>query len=157
LQSLLSNGLPVYLDGRTCLFTKSVPILLSILNSMCDNPLYDSILNDEIADEELLDAIKNLKNNKSPRLDNILNEYLKNSTPELTQIYFCKKCQSRNYYRCEKFSQATNKRNPSKIIRVHFIPFVLIHWLYYTNSPVPWYNSNVYQYDSDDNDMLPLI
>ena len=34
----------------------------------------------------VLDAIKNLKNNKSPGLDNILNEYLKNSTPELTRI-----------------------------------------------------------------------
>jgi hypothetical protein len=44
-------------------------------------------LNDEITEEEVLDAIKNLKNNKSPGLDNILNEYLKNSTPELTQIY----------------------------------------------------------------------
>jgi uncharacterized protein with ParB-like and HNH nuclease domain len=58
-------------------------------NSICDNPLYDTILNGEITEEELLDAIKNVKNNKSPGLDNILNEYLKNSTPELTRIY-CK-------------------------------------------------------------------
>ena len=46
-------------------------------------------MNDEITEEELLDVIKNLKNNKLTGLDNILNEYLKNSTPELTQIY-CK-------------------------------------------------------------------
>ena len=46
-------------------------------------------MNDKITEEELLDAIKNLKNNKSPGLDNILNEYLRKSTPELTQIY-CK-------------------------------------------------------------------
>ena len=26
-------------------------------NSICDNPLYDTILNDEITEEELLDAI----------------------------------------------------------------------------------------------------
>jgi uncharacterized protein with ParB-like and HNH nuclease domain len=44
-------------------------------------------LNGEITEEELLDAIKNVKNNKSPGLDNILIEYLKNSTPELTRIY----------------------------------------------------------------------
>ena len=46
-------------------------------------------MNDKITEEELLDAIKNLKNNKSTGLDDILNEYLKNSTAELTQIY-CK-------------------------------------------------------------------
>jgi hypothetical protein len=57
--------------------------------SICNNHLCDSILNDEITEEEVLDAIKNLKNNKSPALDTILNEYFKNSTPELTQIY-CK-------------------------------------------------------------------
>ena len=58
-------------------------------NSVCDDPIYDSVLNGEISEREVIDAINNLKNNKSPGLDNILNEYLKNSTPGLIQVY-CK-------------------------------------------------------------------
>ena len=37
--------------------------------------------------QRLFNAIKNLKNNKSPGLDNILNEYFKNSPPALIRIY----------------------------------------------------------------------
>ena len=56
------------------------------LNAVCDNPLYDTLLNDQITEREILDAIKGLKNNKYPGLDSVLNEYLKNSPPYLIRI-----------------------------------------------------------------------
>ena len=59
------------------------------IESFCENPLYDEILNGEITDSELLDALTQLKNNKSPGFDKIVNEYLKNSPPCLISIY-CK-------------------------------------------------------------------
>jgi hypothetical protein len=58
------------------------------LNAVCDNPLYDTLLNDEITEREILDAIKGLKNNKYPGLDSVLNEYLKNSPPYLIRILY---------------------------------------------------------------------
>ena len=58
------------------------------LHQICENPLYDVMLNSEIAETEILDAIKNLKNSKSPGLDKILNEYLKNSPPALIKVLY---------------------------------------------------------------------
>jgi hypothetical protein len=40
------------------------------INEICDNPVYDEILNGKITE-----AIRKLKNNKAPGTDNILNEY----------------------------------------------------------------------------------
>ena len=56
------------------------------MNAVCDNPLYDTLLTDEITEREILDAIKGLKNNKSPGLDSVFNEYLKNSPLYLIRI-----------------------------------------------------------------------
>ena len=58
------------------------------MNAVYNNPLYDTLLNDEITEREILDAIKGLKNNKYPGLDSILNEYLKNSPPYLIRILY---------------------------------------------------------------------
>jgi hypothetical protein len=58
------------------------------LNAVCYNPLYDTLLNDEITEREIFDAIKGLKNNKSLGLDSVLNEYLKNSPPYLIRILY---------------------------------------------------------------------
>ena len=59
------------------------------INVVCNNPLYDEILNGEITELEIVEAIKGLKNNKAPGSNRILNEYLKNSPPILVSIY-CK-------------------------------------------------------------------
>jgi len=44
---------------------------------MCGNPVYDMILNGSIAESEIIDAIKNLKNGKGKAvgIDNFVNEY----------------------------------------------------------------------------------
>jgi hypothetical protein len=52
------------------------------INEICDNPVYDEILNGKITELEITEAIRELKNNKAPGTDNILNEYLKYSTVE---------------------------------------------------------------------------
>ncbi len=49
--------------------------------------MFDGILNGEITEQELVKSIKELKCNKAPGTDNIINEYLKNSTPLLITIY----------------------------------------------------------------------
>ena len=51
--------------------------------------MFDEILNDEIKELEIQDAIRNLKNNNTPVADKIVNEYLKYSSPQLLSIY-CK-------------------------------------------------------------------
>jgi hypothetical protein len=58
------------------------------LDAVCHNPLYDILLNDELTEREILNAIKGLKNNKSPGPDSVLNEYLKNSPPYLIRILY---------------------------------------------------------------------
>ena len=59
------------------------------INEICDNPIYDEILNGKITELEITEAIRKLKNNKAPGTDNILNEYLKHSSPLLISLY-CK-------------------------------------------------------------------
>ena len=59
------------------------------INEICDNPVYDEILNGKITELEITEAIRKLKNNKAPGTDNILNEYLKHSSPLLISLY-CK-------------------------------------------------------------------
>jgi hypothetical protein len=59
------------------------------INEVSNNPINDEILNGVIADLEVYEAIQNLKNNKAPGTDKILNEYLKHSPPFLVKIY-CK-------------------------------------------------------------------
>ena len=57
------------------------------IDDICNNPIYDEILNGEITELEIIEAIKELKNSKAPGTDKILNEYLKYSTPLLISIY----------------------------------------------------------------------
>jgi hypothetical protein len=57
------------------------------INEICDNPVYDEILNGKITELEITEAIRELKNNKAPGTDNILNEYLKYSSPLLISLY----------------------------------------------------------------------
>ena len=59
------------------------------VNDICDNPVYDEILNGVITELEIREAIQKLKNNKAAGTDRILNEYLKYSPPYLVSIY-CK-------------------------------------------------------------------
>ena len=56
------------------------------LDAVFHNPLCDTLLNDELTEREILNAIKGLKNNKSPGLDSVFNEYLKNSPLCLIRI-----------------------------------------------------------------------
>jgi hypothetical protein len=55
--------------------------------SVCNNPIYNEILNGEITEKEIVDALKGLKNSKSPGLHNVLNEYLKNSPSEYIHVF----------------------------------------------------------------------
>ena len=54
-----------------------------------DNDILDEIdsINNKITESEILTAVKNLKNNKSPGIDNILNEHLKNSILIMMPVY----------------------------------------------------------------------
>lgn len=54
---------------------------------ICNNEVFDEILNGEISELEIQDAIRNLKNNKVPGADKIVNEYLKYSSPQLLSTY----------------------------------------------------------------------
>ena len=54
-----------------------------------NNEVFDEILNGEISELEIQDAIRNLKNNKAPEADEIVSEYLKYSSSQLLSIY-CK-------------------------------------------------------------------
>ena len=46
-----------------------------VFNDMCENPIYDMIVNGPITESEIIDAIKNLKNGKATGIDNFVNEY----------------------------------------------------------------------------------
>ena len=46
-----------------------------VLNNMCQNPVYDMILNGSITESEIIDAIKN---GKAAGIDNFVNEYFHN-------------------------------------------------------------------------------
>ena len=47
----------------------------------------DSLLNEPITEEEIIIASKKLKNNKSPGVDNIVNEYIKASIMPMMKCY----------------------------------------------------------------------
>ena len=49
-----------------------------VFNGMCENPVYDMILNGSITESEIIDAIKNLKIGKAAGIDNFVNEYFIN-------------------------------------------------------------------------------
>lgn len=59
------------------------------INEICNNPIYDEILNGTVSELEISEAINKLKNNKAPGSDKILNEFLKYSPPDLVSLY-CK-------------------------------------------------------------------
>ena len=46
-----------------------------VFNNMCENPVYDMILNGSITESEIIDAIQNLKNGKAAGIDNFVTEY----------------------------------------------------------------------------------
>jgi hypothetical protein len=48
-----------------------------VLNDMCQNPVYNMILNGSITESEIIDAIKN---GKAAGIDNFVNEYFHNRT-----------------------------------------------------------------------------
>ena len=61
----------------------------TFLDNICDNQIYDDILNGDITEDEVLNVIKNLKNGKAAGIDDFVNEYVKYSSPQLVNIY-CK-------------------------------------------------------------------
>ena len=61
-------------------------IVVHLCNEVSNNPIYDEILNGVITDLEVYETIQNLKNNKAPGTNKILNEYLKHSPPFLVKF-----------------------------------------------------------------------
>jgi hypothetical protein len=61
----------------------------TFLDNICDDQIYDDILNGDITEDEVSNAIKNLKNGKAAGIDDFVNEYFKCSSPQLVNIY-CK-------------------------------------------------------------------
>ena len=57
------------------------------IDEVCNDPMYNEMLNGIITEKEVLDAIKGLKNNKAPGSDKLINEFFKNSPPFLVSIY----------------------------------------------------------------------
>jgi hypothetical protein len=49
-----------------------------VFNGMCENSVYDMILNGSITESKIIDAIQNLKNGKAAGIDNFVNEYFIN-------------------------------------------------------------------------------
>jgi hypothetical protein len=41
------------------------------INEICDNPVYDEILNGKITELEITEAIRKLKNNKAPGTESL--------------------------------------------------------------------------------------
>ena len=54
---------------------------------VCNDPMYNEMLNGIITEKEVLDTIKGLKNNKAPGSDKLINEFVLNSPPFLVSIY----------------------------------------------------------------------
>jgi hypothetical protein len=52
-------------------------LVYTFLDNICDNQIYDDILNGDITEDEVLNAIKNLKNGKAAGIDDFVNEYFK--------------------------------------------------------------------------------
>ena len=57
-----------------------------IINNVISE-LSNEILNGKITAEEIITAVKELKNNKSPGMDNIVNEYISGSLDYMIDIY----------------------------------------------------------------------
>ena len=53
----------------------------------CNNDVVNDILNCEISEDEILIAVKKLKNNKAPGFDHIVNEYIKSTSTLLLPLY----------------------------------------------------------------------
>jgi hypothetical protein len=58
----------------------------TFLHNICDNQIYDDILNGDITEDEVLNAIKNLNNDKAAGIDDFVNEYFKYSSSQLVYI-----------------------------------------------------------------------
>ena len=58
----------------------------TFLHNICNNQIYDDILNGDITEDEVLNAIKNLKNDKAAGIDDFVNEYFKHSSSQLVYI-----------------------------------------------------------------------
>ena len=58
----------------------------TFLHNICDNQIYDDILNGDITEDEVLKAIKNLKNDKAAGIVDFVNEYFKHSSSQLAYI-----------------------------------------------------------------------
>lgn len=56
-------------------------------NVIFQNENNQNCLNAAFTEAEILRCIKNLKNNKSPGLDGVLNEYIKSTSPKLLSFY----------------------------------------------------------------------
>jgi hypothetical protein len=59
----------------------------TFLDNICDNQIYDDILNGDITEDEVLNAIKNLKNGKAAGIDDFVNEYFKYSQSINRNVY----------------------------------------------------------------------
>jgi DNA-binding protein YbaB len=46
------------------------------IDEVCNDPMYNEMLNGIITEKEVLDAIKGLENNKAPGSDKLINEFL---------------------------------------------------------------------------------
>jgi hypothetical protein len=56
------------------------------IDKVCNDPMYNEMLNGIITEKEVLDAIKGLKNNKAPGSDKLINEFFFNSPSFLVSI-----------------------------------------------------------------------
>ena len=84
-------------DNETKLSLERLYEYFKELNSSDEEPVDDDfsrffshneldILNSKITEDEIIFAIKNLKNSKAPGIDNIVNEYLKTHIEQISSI-----------------------------------------------------------------------
>jgi hypothetical protein len=59
----------------------------TFLDNICDDQIYDDILNGDITEDEVSNAIKNLKNGKADGIDDFVNEYFKSSQIDIVRWY----------------------------------------------------------------------